>query len=182
MVKLLEEHAKGNPFLAQVGMHYQLNEWVRVPPRPSHPKDWADLVEAWIGAVMKDRLLYDEDDCFEELKCFLGRLWEIRYRDLNGYFLDVGSMEKERDVVKVDILEKGPVVVPGDQLMNTVVDVTSTARTIGYQVTVRVPCQGTLLEDGIIIKGFGYSVEEAEEIAISKAAIIKKGGTLSQFC
>lgn len=166
MVKLLEEHAKGNPFLAQVGMHYKLNEWVRVPPCSSRPKEWADLVEAWIGAVMKERLLYDENDCFEELNWFLGRIWEIRYRGLKEYFLAVGATGSNEDI-GMEIIEERPVVVPGDELVATVVDVTSAARTIGYQVSIKLSCHG-VKQDSVWL-GFGRSIAEAKKIAVREA-------------
>ena len=52
LIKVLKEHAKSNPFLMQLGKHYKLDEWVRIRPR-LYPKHWADLMEAWIGAVIR---------------------------------------------------------------------------------------------------------------------------------
>ena len=51
-------------------------------------EQWADLMEAWIGAVIKERTLYDANDPLEDLNTFLGGLLTIRYRKLKEYFLD----------------------------------------------------------------------------------------------
>lgn len=112
LVKLLEDHAKGNPFLAQVGKHYKLDEWVRACPRLKYPKDWADLVEAWIGAIIRERLLFDENDSLEELNEFFSRLWRLRYRSLNEYFLGVQEAGRNINLEKVEILEEKRVTSP----------------------------------------------------------------------
>jgi dsRNA-specific ribonuclease len=85
LIKVLKEHAKSNPFLVQLGKHYKLDEWVRIRPR-HYPKHWADLMEAWIGAVIKERTLYDAKDPLEDLELFLEGLLTIRYRKLEGVF------------------------------------------------------------------------------------------------
>ncbi len=87
LVKVLQEHVKSNPFLMQLGKHYKLDEWVHIRPC-FFPKQWADLMEAWIGAVVTERTLYDGNDPLEDLNLFLGGLLTIRYRNLEEYFMD----------------------------------------------------------------------------------------------
>jgi dsRNA-specific ribonuclease len=176
VLTVLEEHAKGNPFFAQVGKYFKLDEWVRISP--SHPKDWADLAEAWIGAVVKERFLYDETDPLEELNSFLYRLWIIRYRDLKEYFIGAARLLNNEDV-EVEILHKREVKVPGDALMRDVIDSSATARTIGFQFHVRITSKPGRPEDSVVAKGFGLTANEAEEIAIHNAVSTKRGNRVS---
>ena len=176
VLTVLEEHAKGNPLFAQVGKHFKLDEWVRISP--SHPKDWADLAEAWIGAVVKERFLYDETDPLEELNSFLYRLWIIRYRDLKEYFIGTAGLLNNKDV-EVEILGQREVIVPGDALMRSIIDSSATARIIGFQVHVRIPSKPGQPEDSVVAKGFGHTTNEAKEIAIQNALSTKRGNRVS---
>lgn len=81
LVKLLEDHAKGNVFLAQMGRVYRLDQWAQNRPRPKEPKDWADLFEGWFGAVIRELRLFDANDTL-----FIVDIWKLRYRHLKDYF------------------------------------------------------------------------------------------------
>jgi hypothetical protein len=178
LVKVLKEHAISNPFLMQLGKHYKLDEWVRIRPC-FHPKQWADLLEAWIGAVVRERTLYDAKDLLEELDLFLSGLLTIRYRKLQEYFLDdvnFGWVGQEVDWRNKHIRT---VEFPGDLLMARTLHLNTTPRIIGYQVI------GTLSfpqhqEDYCFTShGFGSTAEKAEARAVQNAFKIKRGDLFS---
>jgi len=176
LVKVLAEHAKSNHFLAQMGKHYKLDEWVRIQPC-FHPKQWADLMEAWIGAVIKERTMYDAADPLEDLNLFLCRLLTIRYRKLEEYFLDDVNFDCPEDEVEWRNKNTRMVEVPGDLLMTRTVHLNGTSRVIGYQVI------GTLSltrnqEGSITTHGFGSTAEKAEIMAVQNAIKIKRRGLL----
>jgi len=173
LVKVLKEHAKGNAFLVQLGKHYKLDEWVRIRPC-FYPKQWADLMEAWIGALIQERTLYDANDPLEDLNIFLERLLTIRYRNLEEYFLDDANIYSSEEKVEWRSKYTRPVEVPGDSLMARTVHLNITSRIIGYQAV------GTLSltrnGDGFTAShGFGSTPDKAEVMAIQNAIKVKRG-------
>ena len=168
LVKVLEEHAKGNAFLVQVGKFYKLDEWVKT--RPSCFKDWADLVEAWIGAVIKEKRLFDEKDPLEYLNFFVARIWRIRYRNLKEYFIGFHGVSRDGDN-DVKFLKPRAVKVPGDPTIRRWVDVQSADRIIGYQVT------ASIIQNSIKARGFAVTPEEARKNAKQRALRINRGNT-----
>jgi hypothetical protein len=174
LVKLLEEHAKGNTLLVQIGKHYMLDEWVQTRPSAKRLKDWADLVEAWIGAVIKERLLGDEDDRLEELGLFIEQIWRLRYRGLKDYFIGICNVKKKGGNYDVEIVGERTVAAPGDELMARIVDTSSHVRNIGYQVAARIKPQSKL-DDTISSKCFATTLDEARNIAVQCAINTKEG-------
>jgi hypothetical protein len=165
IVKVLEEHAKGNAFLVQIGKFYKLDEWVKTPP--ARLKDWADLVEAWIGAVIKEMRLFDENDHLEDLNFFIAQIWRIRYRNLKEYFIGFqGESHDSDNDIKVD---SQPVKVPGDAIIDACVKVHSAVRIIGYQAT------ASIIQNSIQVTEFAATKEEALENAKQHALRIKRG-------
>ena len=138
LLRSLEEHAKGNALLIQIAMSYQLDKLVRVPPAMAISKDWADLAEAWIGAIVQERLLMNES--FDDLDFWLARIWRVRYRNLREYStgLEIYCRHQKPGGEIVRILDERKVGIPGDELLETVIRRFSTARKVGYQVTAQV--------------------------------------------
>lgn len=133
-----------------------------------YPKDLANLVEAWIGAIIRERLLFDENDFLEELNEFFSRLWRRRYRSLNEYFLGVPEAGRNINLEKVEILEEKRVTVPGDDTTASVIGIPSApARTIGFQVTARITSESST--NAIPSEGFATTVEEARKLAMQSA-------------
>ena len=86
LVNVILDHANSNGFFEVIMKHYNLEERVRW--RPTDPDCWkfgADLFEAWVGAHIHERKLYDYDDPLRELRSFLIRLWSVRYRELRVF-------------------------------------------------------------------------------------------------
>ena len=157
----------------QLGKHYKLDEWVRIRPT-SYPKQWADLMEAWIGALIKERTLYDANDPLKDLNIFLERLLTIRYRKLEEYFVDDINSHYSEEKVEWRNKNTRTVEVPDDSLVAQTVHLNITSRIIGYQV------MGTLSltrnQDGFIVShGFGSTPEKAEEMAVQNAIKTKRG-------
>lgn len=82
LINSIHDHAKCNQFLTQLGKKAGLRSWFAIPP--IFPKDWADMMEAWIGTVTKERSLYSEDS-IPEVRAFLRRQWAEHYKPLLFY-------------------------------------------------------------------------------------------------
>lgn len=83
-LKVLEDHAKGAGFLGEIAKYYNLQRWCIYEPR--NIKEWANLCEAWIGAVfLSDSLWVDHFyECTEIVKWFQ-EICMIRYRAVFPY-------------------------------------------------------------------------------------------------
>lgn len=88
LVKVLVDHAKSNEFLINVGKAYQLDKWALVGPVHETDKQWADMVETWLGAAIDERDLWQESKCDASL--FLVQLWEMRYREFEQSLIPRG--------------------------------------------------------------------------------------------
>lgn len=79
LVKVLVDHAKSNEFLINVGKAYRLDKWMLAGPVHETDKQWADMVEIWLGAAIDERDLWQEST--GDASLFLVQLWEMRYRE-----------------------------------------------------------------------------------------------------
>jgi hypothetical protein len=100
-LKVVEDHAKGSEFLGQIAKYYNLQHWCRLLPRDI--TEWANLCEAWVGAVfLSDSIWVDHFyECAEIMKWYQ-EISMIRYRGLFPYiskswlFFESHDFNKER--------------------------------------------------------------------------------------
>ena len=79
-LKVLEDHAKSTAFLAEIAKYYGLHIWYAYELRA--PLHWANLCEAWIGAVFTSNSMWAEASDDKEIMEWLTKIFMIRYRDL----------------------------------------------------------------------------------------------------
>jgi hypothetical protein len=59
-LKLIEDHAKSNPLLAEIAKYYHLHHWWAFEPHSI--TQWANLLEAWIGAVVVSNSMWGDQN------------------------------------------------------------------------------------------------------------------------
>ena len=146
----------------------------RLHPCPDRPKDWADIVEAWFGAVIKDRLLWDEDDRLEELNLFIEQIWRLRYRGLKDYFIGKHNVTHGNDDYEVEVTKERAVIVPGNKLMASIIETSSRVRTIGYQVSARIK-RRSRRDKTNPVKCFATTLAKAKDVAVQLAINSREG-------
>jgi len=98
-LKVVEDHAKGSEFLGQIAKYYNLQHWCTLPPR--NMTEWANLCEAWIGAVfISDSIWVDHFYECTEIVEWYQELWMIRYRALFPYISKNWLFFENRDFSK----------------------------------------------------------------------------------
>lgn len=108
--------------------HYEIEAWTKHEPRES--KDWADILEAWVGAVLEDHETWNESAPLSELKLFMRDIWRVRYRKLEQY----GMQLRTKSVMKTERYQKvkgslsTKIVFPADELIKNVLFPRNTLR------------------------------------------------------
>ena len=93
LLGIITSHAKSNALFRQLAQAYNLDMYVGTPP--SRPKHWADIWEAYIGAIILERTMWKchdmQGDNLKEIKTFIFDIWRIRYRELMVYSTHPGT-------------------------------------------------------------------------------------------
>src|SRR5438046_3720738 len=87
LLGIITSHAKSNALFRQLARAYNLDMYAGKPP--TRGKHWADIWEAYIGALIMERMTWSwqglQGDCLKEIKRFMFEIWRIRYRELMVY-------------------------------------------------------------------------------------------------
>lgn len=101
-LKLVEDHAKSTQFIAEIAKYYNLQRWCSHKPRDI--TEWANLCEAWVGAVFLSESMWADDFYkYTEIAEWFKEIWMIRYRGLFPYitkswlFLENNLLPHEKD-------------------------------------------------------------------------------------
>ena len=90
---IITSHAISNSLFQQLARAYNLDTYVGNPS--SRGKHWADIWEAYIGALILERMTWTwqgiQGDNLKEIKRFMFQIWRIRYRTLMVYSTIPGS-------------------------------------------------------------------------------------------
>lgn len=98
-LKVVEDHAKGSEFLAQIAKYYNLQQWCTLSPRDI--TEWANLCEAWVGAVfLSDSIWVDHSYECTEIMEWYQEIWMIRYRGLFPYISKNWLFFENHDLIK----------------------------------------------------------------------------------
>jgi len=164
---LILNHANSNRFFEALTIHYGLQHRLKCPPSEDL-EDWkyrADIFEAWVGAHISERQIYDKCDELLELRTFLHQLFLLRYRKLLTYLYNPSFNETcfPRDKITAPTVRpvgKDDSIVRG--VFGTFLDVQQIARDIGHLVTIS--CK--LGED--IVQHYAFNPSKKESSSMSK--------------
>jgi hypothetical protein len=79
VINIIYDHFVSNEVWKEIAVAYKLHLYIRVPRTRCDDKWWADVWEAYWGALFIERKLWNDDE--EELTSFLRRLIYIQFKD-----------------------------------------------------------------------------------------------------
>ena len=162
MRKLLDDHAKGNAFFIRIAQSFKLHELLKYPPEAHELKDWANSLEAWIGAAVLEGELWNEsNEILEEVRLFIRYFLVLRYRSLADYFISA-TYRFPYDRNDGKIVKRRTITHPGDPyLRNQVQYIQPRTRVIGYEAKAHIHTKTGVIEK----RGLGATEEAAENAA-----------------
>jgi len=162
LTNTLYDYLKDNLLFASLGRVYGLHTWLRQAPLTN--KEYADVFEGWVGAVIMDRLTWDGGgmEGRDEVQRFMREVWKLRYRGLARYSrsLVMEFSPKEGEGEFIPSTEEDKIVFPLHESIQSCFapSLNRRAAVWGHWVTLQLP-------SGRKVNGFGVTVKEAQSRA-----------------